>query len=484
MYRKKPQEWLKHLDFILLDLLCLNISLQLAYAMRHSWENMYDKRIYLNMAIVMSLLSLIVSVFYQTFKNVLKRGYYKEFSITVKHVIMVTVLCQCYIFATRMTAAYSRIVLGMGMVVYIFLAYITRIIWKKLLTKRFHELSMDAVLLITYGECARSLIQYFQNESYTSYCIKGVILLDQENPGQKDICGVPVVAGKADALDYICYHWVDEVLISLPAGKIYPAEFISQLMEMGVVVHYQLVELLHTEGAKQMIERMGKYTVLTSSINTATPLQMFLKRTMDIMGGMVGCVITLVLSIILGPAIYISSPGPIFFSQLRVGKNGKVFKIYKFRSMYLDAEEKKKEMFEENELEDDYMFKVKYDRRIIGCKIQEDGTVKKGLGNYMRDLSLDEFPQFFNVLKGDMSLVGTRPPTIDEWKKYQLHHRARLAVKPGITGLWQVSGRSSITSFEQVVELDKKYIMEWSMALDLRILLKTVKVVLKRDGAM
>ena len=113
-----------------------------------------------------------------------------------------------------------------------------------------------------------------------------------------------------------------------------------------------------------------------------------------------------------------------------------------------------------------------------------DGTVKKGIGNFIRDFSLDEFPQFFNVLKGELSLVGTRPPTVDEWNKYQYHHRARMAIKPGITGLWQVSGRSNITDFEQVVELDKKYIREWSFGMDLKILLKTVLVVLGREGSM
>ena len=124
------------------------------------------------------------------------------------------------------------------------------------------------------------------------------------------------------------------------------------------------------------------------------------------------------------------------------------------------------------------------DPRIIGCKILPDGTVKKGIGNFIRAYSLDEFPQFFNVLKGDLSLVGTRPPTVDEWEKYNLHHRARLSIKPGITGMWQVSGRSKIVDFEEVVKLDKKYIREWSIGLDLRILLKTVLVVLRKDGAI
>ena len=147
--------------------------------------------------------------------------------------------------------------------------------------------------------------------------------------------------------------------------------------------------------------------------------------------------------------------------------------------MYMDAEERKKELMAQNKVKDGMMFKMDYDPRIIGS---EKGP-GKGLGNFIRKTSIDEFPQFINVLKGDMSLIGTRPPTVDEWEKYQLHHRARLAIKPGITGLWQVSGRSSITDFEEVVKLDTKYIREWSLAGDLRILFKTVAVVVKKDGA-
>ena len=130
------------------------------------------------------------------------------------------------------------------------------------------------------------------------------------------------------------------------------------------------------------------------------------------------------------------------------------------------------------------MFKLEYDPRIIGCKRLEDGTIKKGIGNFIRDYSLDEFPQFFNVLKGDLSLCGTRPPTVDEWEKYELHHRARMAIKPGITGMWQISGRSDITDFEEVVELDKQYIRQWSIGLDFKILFKTVLVVLGKKGSM
>ena len=151
--------------------------------------------------------------------------------------------------------------------------------------------------------------------------------------------------------------------------------------------------------------------------------------------------------------------------------------------MYMDAEERKAELMKENRVQDGMMFKLDFDPRIIGSKKLPDGTIKKGVGNFIRDWSLDEFPQFLNVLKGDMSLVGTRPPTVDEWDKYELHHRARLATKPGLTGMWQVSGRSNITDFEEIVRLDADYIENWSLKLDLKIILKTFKVVFAKEGA-
>ena len=138
----------------------------------------------------------------------------------------------------------------------------------------------------------------------------------------------------------------------------------------------------------------------------------------------------------------------------------------------------------QNRVKDGMMFKLDFDERIIGNKIMPNGEKKTGIGDFIRRTSLDEFPQFINVLKGDMSLVGTRPPTVDEWEKYELHHRARLSIKPGITGMWQTSGRSNITDFEEVVRLDTEYIKNWTPGLDIRILLKTVVSIVSRKGSM
>lgn len=147
--------------------------------------------------------------------------------------------------------------------------------------------------------------------------------------------------------------------------------------------------------------------------------------------------------------------------------------------MYTDAEERKKEYMAQNKM-DGLMFKLDNDPRIIGSG--PDGS-KKGLGYFLRATSIDEFPNFWSMLKGDMSLVGTRPPTLDEYEKYDLHHKSRLAIKPGLTGMWQVSGRSEFTDFEEIVKLDNEYIKKWSISLDIRIIFKTILVVLKRDGS-
>ena len=209
------------------------------------------------------------------------------------------------------------------------------------------------------------------------------------------------------------------------------------------------------------------------------------RRAQDILLSSLALVVLSPLLLITYAAIWIDSPGasPIF-TQQRVGRNGKLFKMYKFRTMYLDAEERKKALMEQNRVADGLMFKMEDDPRIIGSHFDANGKYVPGIGNLIRKLSLDEFPQFFNVLLGDMSLVGTRPPTVDEYEKYKLHHKARLSAKPGITGLWQVSGRSDITEFEDVVKLDTAYIKDWSIGKDLRILAKTVQVVLMGKGSM
>ena len=483
MYSKKAQGWIKHLDFIILDVLCLQVAFVLAYMTRHGWASPYANPIYANLAIVYTLVDVLVLIVNRSMKNVLKRGYYKELAQTAKHVALVFACVVVYLFSAQIGEAYSRIMVYILAVYYTAISYGVRLVWKKVVLHRMKDTVSSAIFFVTTEERAETVIDRYRKNSLTGRQIQGLCLLDTDARGQT-ISGVPVTASGDTVLKNLRDKWVDEVFISLPVTYPPPGELISAMADMGMVVHVEMENLNVEQWQQQTIQKVAGTTVRTVSITMATPMQNLLKRALDILGALVGCVLTAILTVIIGPMIYIQSPGPIFFTQTRVGKNGRKFKLYKFRSMYMDAEARKAELMAQNRVQGGLMFKLDYDPRIIGCKKLPDGTVKKGLGNFIRDWSLDEFPQFFNVLKGDLSLCGTRPPTVDEWEKYELHHRARLAIKPGITGLWQISGRSNITDFEQVVELDKKYIREWSIGLDLRILLQTVKVVFQRDGSM
>lgn len=483
MYGKGVQGWLKHLDFIMLDQVCLQLALMLAYAVRMGRFNFYADEDYRSIGVVLLLANFAVAFVFDSFKNVLKRGNYKEIIMTFRHALLVEAVMIIYLFSAKNSATYSRLIIYLMAALYIALSYITRMIWKKHLQRVIASSeSRRSMLIVTTSDLAEDALHGILDQNYKRYRIAGFVILDQNLQGQ-EIAGVPVIAKAKNAADAACRVWVDEVLIYLPYYSEFPNELVGQFAEMGITVHVGLFRATEETERNQIIERLGGFTVLTTAINYATPLQSMMKRIMDILGGIVGCLVTIIFFIFLAPVIYINSPGPIFFAQERVGKNGKRFRIYKFRSMYLDAEERKKELMKYNRSQDGFMFKMENDPRIIGTKIMPDGTVKKGVGNFIRDYSIDEFPQFFNVLKGDMSLVGTRPPTVDEWEKYELHHRARLAIRPGITGLWQISGRSDITDFEEVVKLDTKYITEWSMGLDFKILFKTVAAVATKKGA-
>ena len=483
MYRKDSERWIKHADFIALDMICLQLAYVLAYAISGYGFNPYNTIIYRNMAVFLELADLIVIFAYDTMKSVLKREYYEDFKVTFKHSVIVGVLAVLYLFLIQEGHIFSRLTLILTISLYIGITYSARELWKKLLRKQMEDGGERKLLIITSEAVAEQVVLSMQENNYARFTLAGVAVIDADWTG-RDIHGVPVVANKENAAMYVCQEWIDEVLIVISDNLPYPSELIEQLSETGVTIHLNLGKITNVPGKKQFVEKVGNYTVITTSINYASTQQLMLKRLMDIAGGLVGCILTGIICIFVGPAIYIASPGPIFFTQERVGRNGKKFKMYKFRSMYMDAEERKAALMKDNKLGDGKMFKLDFDPRVIGNKILPDGTHKTGIGDFIRRTSLDEFPQFFNVLRGDMSIIGSRPPLISETNLYELHHRARLAIKPGITGLWQVSGRSDITDFEEVVKLDKEYIENWNIEMDIKILLKTVLVVFKEDGSM
>ena len=477
---------MKHVDFIILDILCLQVALMLAYACSGYGWDIYTPILYRNVAMFLGLADLMLLICRETMKGVIRRGHFREFTMTVKQAVFIEGIALLYLFLLQEGQNYSRPVLLLMPVCYSVVAYAVRELWKwHLQKKKTSDEGKSALLIAASEDVVERVVKTIKENNYAQYMVAGVSLIGagKYSVGEK-IDGVPVVAEEAGIPHYVCQDWIDEVLVVTSDEVPYPGKLLSQLMETGVTVHLGLAKVMSEPGKKQFVEKIGPYTVLTTSINYASSFQLFLKRVMDIMGGLVGCTITVLLLPFVGTAIYLASPGPIFFAQERVGKNGKRFKMYKFRSMYMDAEARKAELMKDNRLGDGKMFKLDFDPRVIGNKILPDGSHKTGIGDFIRRTSLDDFPQFFNVLKGDMSIVGTRPPLISETNLYELHHKARLAIKPGITGMWQVSGRSDITDFEEVVRLDREYISNWNIGMDIKILVKTVMVVLKEDGSM
>ena len=249
-------------------------------------------------------------------------------------------------------------------------------------------------------------------------------------------------------------------------------KYIDLCLEMGVTVRVVLdVSYSHRmHRSNSYVSSVGTFPLITYHTIALNSYEQAIKRLLDILISVLATVVLSPVMLVTAIAIKLDSEGPVIFKQTRVGQNGRTFNMYKFRSMCADAEAKKEELLQKNEM-DGFMFKIKDDPRVTK------------VGKFIRKTSIDELPQLFNVIKGDMSLVGTRPPTVDEVSKYKRGQWRRISIKPGVTGLWQISGRNSITDFDEVVELDLRYIDNWSLSADIAILIKTVGVLFTRKGA-
>ncbi|MBP5598627.1 MAG: sugar transferase, partial [Pseudobutyrivibrio sp.] len=417
---------------------------------------------------ILPVIDLTGVLFSETYTGILRRTKSQELTSTIWHCVINFLGIFVYMYASQTTYYYSRFAIGAFAVAMVIVTYFFRVVWKRLIRRRkLLDINKRSMIVVAESSTVEHCLSEIAHSPYTEFKVEGVAVVDEDMTGQ-EIQGIPVVASADNLLEYLRTNVVDEVFLD---GNTRASEesLAGRLVEQGLTVH---MALIHTNNLmpNRIMETYGDYVVLTTSMHISNNKQAFLKRVMDIVGAIVGLILTAIAFIIFAPIIKIQSPGPVFFTQTRIGQNGRRFKIYKFRTMYVDAEERKKELLDQNEIEGN-MFKIENDPRIIP------------IGHFLRKYSIDELPQFLNVLIGDMSLVGTRPPLEDEYERYALHHKARLSIKPGLTGMWQVSGRSDIKDFEKVVALDTQYISDWSLGLDIRIILKTIAVVFGGKGS-
>ncbi len=469
MYRKQKKSWVKHLDFLILDMICLEIAYYISCLIRlGNIRKMPLSREYNRLAVVLLLLDICIIFFFEAYTGILRRNKIQELKSVIIHCSTIFAAITVYIWANKQSEIYSRQVILVFWGIAIGIEYFSRCLWKIYIRQRMiRGKKLSQMIVVTEERYAEQCMADFLHDRYKEFDITGVVIVDHDRVGDS-IQGVPVVASADTFLEYIRINVVDEVFINGNTRESSEA-LANELLELGITVHFNLVRESRLMPNK-LVERCGKYMVLTTSMKIATTRQVFLKRCIDIIGSLFGLLLMGIAFLIFAPLIKIQSPGPIFYEQTRIGKNGRRFKFYKFRTMIVGADAMKQDLMKENEM-DGFMFKMEEDPRIFG------------VGKFMRKYSIDELPQFWNVLKGDMSLVGTRPPTEDEFEQYELHHKARLGIRPGLTGMWQVSGRSDIKNFEEIVALDTKYISDWSLGMDIRILFRTVWVVLTGKGS-
>lgn len=468
MRKDLPNKYLLFVDLCSLILSFLLADWTLYGGITKLWfNNIYN----IAFAIVIFLYIAIYYLF-DTYSKLFKRGFLEEMIAVLKINLLLAVSLTAIMFVVKEGATYSRLFFFLFFFMNVLITYISRQYFKVLLLAVYKKSKASyKLMIITTSDQVKKVLSRFKNENDWEYQITYLTIIDRYLVGQK-LDGIEVKADFINMFDVAKQEVLDGVFIHIPSN--YPMdinleEFILQFQNMGITVDLSI----NTFGLKineKVVRQMSGYNVLTFSTRIFNDSQMILKRVIDIAGGLIGCMVTVLCGLIIAPAILIESKGPVFFSQIRIGKNGRRFRIYKFRSMFVDAEERLTELMMKNEM-DGLMFKIKDDPRITK------------VGRILRKTSLDEFPQFFNVLKGDMSLVGTRPPIEKEFLQYEGRHKRRLALKSGITGLWQVSGRNDINNFEDVVKLDLEYIDNWSIFMDIKILFKTVGVVLFRKGS-
>ncbi len=479
--RSWRRSWIPRFAQITLDGLLLTLAFWLAYQLRYRWEiggdvpavfvqpfSAFAGRTALFVFVTLLILGL--------------RGLYRlprwtsfidEASIIASGVTTGMALVILYSFLSRFSP--SRLIFIYAWILGIVLLATQRLVGRWIRAWLWaRERAVDRVIVIGSGPAARRIMQYLYNHPRLGYRILGYV--DVEPPAAPLVLGTergvvqPPYLGTLDqAVSLFRSVQVDEVIVALPpAHHDRILEIVEQCRELDVA--FSLVpDLFELALDRVQISEVAGLPLIGIKESRLQGWNWWIKRTMDIVISATVLVLAAPLMLLIAIAIKLDSPGPVLFRQVRIGKGGKPFVLYKFRSM-VDGADKQQEALRRATGRSPLLFKLRDDPRVTR------------VGRILRRTSLDELPQFWNVLKGEMSVVGPRPPVPEEVAEYQDWHLQRLLVTPGLTGLWQVNGRSDLT-FDEMVRLDLYYVENWSPWLDLKVMLRTVPVVLTGRGA-
>ncbi|HEY9061622.1 MAG TPA: sugar transferase [Pseudobacteroides sp.] len=454
-----------HIIQALVDILVITLTFIISYLITKNYTTLSGLKEYLWILIVYIPIWLFLMENSRIYEKIVFFNFDKIIRVVLFSAIISDLFLAAMMFFIKETL-FSRALYAVFSVCIVLALLIEKFLYKYAAMEKHMSLHrVSRVVIVGTPRVAKKFTEYVDRSKIN------VNILGYVKANSKSLKGHNELGSIEDLEVIIKQNAVDEVIFALPRDYLGEVErYVLMCEEMGLTVR-MILDLYDLKIAKTYISNVGTLPMLTFDSVSLNQAQLFLKRLMDIIGASIGIVLTSIVALFTVVAIKVESPGPAIFAQNRVGLNGRTFKLYKFRSMCVDAEKKKAELQKYNQVEGGLMFKVKNDPRITK------------VGGFIRKTSIDELPQFVNVLKGEMSLVGTRPPTLDEVSKYENYQRRRISIKPGMTGMWQVSGRSSIMDFDEVVRLDTKYIDEWSIFLDIKIILKTILVVFKKRGA-
>lgn len=492
MHINGKYSWLKHVDFMVLDILSLVVAFVLAIGIRFGGFGLVTSDSWKTLLLIACLMDLLVILFTNPFSGIIRRYGSEELlkaaTLTAYNGLLLFVL----MYVLNLGTHYSRLTVFLMYALYFILSLTLRMIWKRVLRSGkvgMMEKMRKSIFVVGTRENMPGLLRSINSGFFQAYSVQGICIVDgdlgekvtaridemDDNGRVKETFLEFVNATKLDGIvEFILNNRISEIYIGVQPSALAP-EVYQTLLENGKGIHLGIRPMIGFDAEDQFITTVGTYKALGIGMHSVTGEQMVyqgVKRLVDIVFGLVGMICLLPLMLLVKVSFLLTGDiKPIFYTQTRVGLNGQPFKMYKFRSMVWNAGEVLQELLKNPKYAKEWAENQKF---------EDDPRVTK-VGNFLRKTSLDEVPQFLNVLKGDMSLIGPRPLVVGELEEHgglQLYNH----VKPGITGWWGCNGRSN-TTYEERLELEYYYVKNCSLYLDALCAIKTAVVILKRDGA-
>ncbi len=402
---------------------------------------------------------------YGLYGSILNRSGMNEQRMTIQSALVAGLLLCGTLYLAR-AEGISRLVILLLIAFSTLLLCIRRAIWRRIVYKRYREgLETRNVLIVGVGRVAHALRNHLESLRHLGFRFKGFVALSEREAESGD---ADIIGDVRNCLSLARSLFVDEIFFSVPAEKKLVIALVEEARAVGIDVRV-VPDLYDGLAWNAPVEYIGQFPTIPLHRRDLPIGAFLLKRAIDISGATLALLLGSPIMLLLMIAIKWDSKGPVFYKAQRIGRKGRTFTCYKFRTMCADAEKLKDSLKHQNE-RDSVLFKITNDPRVTA------------VGRFLRKYSLDELPQLYNVLRGDMSLVGPRPPIAAEVEQYDISHLRRLDVLPGMTGLWQIEARQD-PSFDSYISLDTAYVENWTLWLDMKILARTVGVVFSGTGS-